>query len=84
MPAAYLAMEGLVGVAGEMGPIARFHSWLEHLTAAREISALRILVCLAELLVFGGILIALLFGIGWVTGVQTSALDAFMDRHCWP
>jgi len=84
LPAAGLALQGLVRAVSESGPIVRFHAWLGQRTRAKRISALRIFVCLSESLIFGGILITLVFGIGWAAGVQTGTLEAFMDRHFWP
>ena len=84
LPAAVIAIHGLAEAAARSAPVVRLHAWLEHRTRGQRISALRIFVCLAEVLVFGGILLALVFGVTWVTGVETSSLEAFMDRHFWP
>jgi hypothetical protein len=84
LPAAGIAIQGLAEAAAGSAPIERLHAWLEHRTRGQRISALRILVCIAEVLVFGGVLFALVFGIARATGVQTSSLEAFMDHHFWP
>jgi hypothetical protein len=84
LPAAVIAIHGLAEAAAGSAPIVRFHAWLEHRTGAQRISALRIFVCLAEILTFGGIVFAFVFGVTWIAGVQVSDLNAFMDRHFWP
>lgn len=84
LPAAGIAIQGLAEAAAGSAPFERLHAWLEHRTRGQRISVLRIVVCLAECLVFGGILLALVFGIARLTGVQISNLETFMDRHFWP
>jgi hypothetical protein len=84
LPAAVIAIHGLAEAAAGSAPIVRLHGWLEHRTLGKRISALRIFVCLAEILVFGGVLFSIVVGVAWATGVQTSSLEAFMDHHFWP
>lgn len=84
LPVAHLAIEGILGATLDSGPVARFHARVERHTEAQRISPLRILVCLAELLVLGGIGIALCLALAHVTRTDMAAVDAFLHHHFWP
>ena len=84
LPVVHLAVEGILGASLGSGPVARFHARVERHTEAQRISALRIVVCLAELLVLGGIGIALCLALAHLTGTDMPAVGTFLQHHFWP
>jgi len=84
LPVIHATVAGLVEWTVRWGPITRFHERLERRTSGQRISAMRIFVHLTEVLIIVGAGILLWLGLLQWAGVDTAAVEAFMNRHFWP
>ena len=84
VPVIYIIMHGFTELTMGSDSLKRFNESVEQRTRGAKISGLRILVLLAQILLFCAVAAGLFLAITRALDLDRAAFDAFLERHFWP